>query len=34
MPLELGRPIWVESNVDPEAHLHHAVLEAPDTMTS
>ena len=29
MPLELGRPIWVESNVDPEAHLHHAVLEAP-----
>lgn len=30
MPLELGRPIWVEAtDLDPGEHLHHAVLGAP-----
>lgn len=30
MPLELGRPIWVDApDVDPAEHLHHATLAAP-----
>ncbi|GAA2477258.1 wax ester/triacylglycerol synthase family O-acyltransferase [Terrabacter carboxydivorans] len=30
MPLDLGRPIWVDAGeLRPEEHLHHVVLEAP-----
>jgi diacylglycerol O-acyltransferase len=30
MPLDLGRPIWVEAtDVDPVQHLHHVVSDAP-----
>lgn len=30
MPLDLGRPIWVDAETfDPARHLHHAVVEAP-----
>ncbi|MFZ1411148.1 MAG: wax ester/triacylglycerol synthase domain-containing protein, partial [Micropruina sp.] len=30
MPLDLGRPIWVDAeNFEPERHLRHAALEAP-----
>lgn len=30
MPLDLGRPVWVDSgDVDLEHHLHHVTLDAP-----
>lgn len=30
MPLDLGRPIWVDvENFDPACHLHHAEVDAP-----
>lgn len=30
MPLDLGRPIWVDTpNLDPADHVHHTVLPAP-----
>lgn len=35
MPLDLGRPIWVDAErIDPARHLHHRVLEAPGDESS
>ncbi len=33
VPLELGRPVWVEDNFDISRHVHHRTLPAPGTRT-